>query len=61
VAEAGRKALALRYRLLPAIYSAMYMVHRHGGTVAKPVFFAAPGGRLGQLQRGTLHVFVRPV
>jgi alpha-glucosidase (family GH31 glycosyl hydrolase) len=43
VAEAARRALGLRYRLLPAIYSAFLLAHRHGGSVARPVFFVAPG------------------
>eukprot|EP00877_Chromochloris_zofingiensis_P000332 jgi/Chrzof1/1029/Cz01g37200.t1 len=42
VAAAAKKALALRYRLLPHLYSSFYMAHKSGGTVAKPLFFAAP-------------------
>eukprot|EP00877_Chromochloris_zofingiensis_P000355 jgi/Chrzof1/1031/Cz01g37220.t1 len=42
VTAAAKKALALRYRLLPHLYSSFYMAHKSGGTVAKPLFFAAP-------------------
>ncbi|KAF6262255.1 glycosyl hydrolases family 31-domain-containing protein [Scenedesmus sp. NREL 46B-D3] len=42
VAKAARKALGMRYRLLPYLYSAFYSAHTQGGSVAKPLFFPFP-------------------
>ena len=42
MAAAGRKALSLRYRLLPFLYTAHYLAHREGGAVAQPLLFLAP-------------------
>ncbi len=39
---AARKALGMRYRLLPYLYSSFYIAHTAGGTVAKPLFMLDP-------------------
>jgi hypothetical protein len=43
VAAAARKALGMKYRLLPHLYSLFYRAHVQGGSVAQPLFFAFPG------------------
>jgi len=42
VTEAAKNALAMRYRLLPYIYTLFYRAHATGGVVASPVFFTFP-------------------
>lgn len=37
-----RKAIRLRYRLLPHIYTVMFMAHRHGTPVNRPIFMEFP-------------------
>lgn len=39
---AAKKAYGLRYKLLTYIYSSMYLAHKRGGTLARPVFFTNP-------------------
>ena len=40
VAEAGRQAIGMRYRLLPHLYTAFHEAHTLGTPVAKPLWFA---------------------
>merc|ERR1719421_2661123 len=42
VTEAAQKALAMRYRLLPYMYTLLYDAHIDGSTVARPLFFNFP-------------------
>jgi len=35
VAYSSRRALEIRYSLLPYLYTQFYRVHRHGGTVIR--------------------------
>ena len=42
VAEAGRKALGMRYRLLPFLYTAFHASTLSGTPVAQPLFFCYP-------------------
>ena len=42
VAKAGRNALAMRYKLLPHLYTAFHQAHTEGTPVAKPLWFAYP-------------------
>lgn len=48
VAQAGRRALGMRYRLLPYLYTAFYEGHTSGAPVARPMFWmdAEDGGSL---------------
>eukprot|EP00197_Chlamydomonas_leiostraca_P010624 CAMPEP_0202870766 /NCGR_PEP_ID=MMETSP1391-20130828/16729_1 /ASSEMBLY_ACC=CAM_ASM_000867 /TAXON_ID=1034604 /ORGANISM="Chlamydomonas leiostraca, Strain SAG 11-49" /LENGTH=1290 /DNA_ID=CAMNT_0049551399 /DNA_START=24 /DNA_END=3896 /DNA_ORIENTATION=- len=42
-AQAARTALALRYSLLPHLYTTLYLAHRTGGGVARPMLTRWPG------------------
>lgn len=43
VAEAARRALGMRYRLLPYLYTAFAHSSESGAPVARPLFFEYPG------------------
>ena len=37
VAEAGKKALGMRYKLLPYLYTAMHTAHSSGAPLMRPL------------------------
>ncbi len=42
VADAGRRAIKMRYQLLPHLYTAFHQANKQGSPVAKPLWFAYP-------------------
>ena len=42
VADAGRRAIKMRYRLLPHLYTAFHKAHKQGSPVAQPLWYAWP-------------------
>lgn len=42
VADAGRRAIKMRYQLLPHLYTAFHQANKQGTPVARPLWFAYP-------------------
>jgi hypothetical protein len=61
---AAKKAYELRYKLLTYFYSSMYLAHKKGGTLARPIFFNDPSDLKARCAHPqavqTAHSYLRP-
>ena len=58
VAEAARRSLQTRYRILPYYYTLFYQAHTAGATVLRPLFFEFADEPLADLVRAPLNATV---